>query len=153
MGTVKLWPEPLIDHLRWAVSQPWQHRWRQLSCVTRRGGARLHLSYTPFKGWLPLRKALFLEIAPFGVFLWAYDTGEHFIYFLLSLSNMIILPVIQPVKYQPNCTTLLIVYLLTVQVQISKCVLQAKPLYAGTILLPCMISSLILKIYGITSYL
>jgi len=31
------------------------------------GGARLHLSKTPFKGSLPLGKVLFLEVAPFGV--------------------------------------------------------------------------------------
>jgi len=28
------------------------------TCVTRRGGARLHFSQTLFKGWLPLRKDL-----------------------------------------------------------------------------------------------
>ena len=44
MGTVESQPEPLIDHLRRALSQPWEHRWRQFSCVTRRGGAWLHLS-------------------------------------------------------------------------------------------------------------
>jgi len=37
-----------------------------------------------------------------------------FIYFWLHLSTMIILVVIWPVKYQPNHTALLIVYLLTV---------------------------------------
>ena len=26
MGTVESWPEPLIDHLRQALSQPWEHR-------------------------------------------------------------------------------------------------------------------------------
>jgi len=44
MGTVESRPEPLIDHLRQALSQPREHRWRQFTCVTRRGGARLHLS-------------------------------------------------------------------------------------------------------------
>ena len=29
MGTAESWPEPLIDHLRWALSQLQEHRWRQ----------------------------------------------------------------------------------------------------------------------------
>jgi len=72
MGTVESWPEPLIDHLRQGLGQPWEHRWRQFSCVTGRSGAWLHLSLTPFKGWLPLGEDLFLEIPPFWSFsLWA----------------------------------------------------------------------------------
>ena len=38
--------------LRQALSQPWEHRWRQFRCVTWRGGAWLHLSSTLFKGLL-----------------------------------------------------------------------------------------------------
>jgi len=26
IGIVESWPEPLIDHLRRAMSQPWEHR-------------------------------------------------------------------------------------------------------------------------------
>jgi len=26
IGNVESWPEPLIDHLRQALSQPWKHR-------------------------------------------------------------------------------------------------------------------------------
>jgi len=44
MGTVESWPQPLIDHLRQALSQTQEHRRRQFSCVTRRGEAWLHLS-------------------------------------------------------------------------------------------------------------
>ena len=29
MGTVESQPEPLIDHLRWALCLLWEHRWRQ----------------------------------------------------------------------------------------------------------------------------
>ena len=68
MGTLESQSEPLIDQLRQGLSQPWEHRWRQFTCVSRRGGAWLHLSQTPFKGWLPLGKDLFLEILPFAVF-------------------------------------------------------------------------------------
>ena len=69
MGTVESRPEPLIDQPRRALSQPQEHRWRQFTCVTGRDGAWLHLSQTPFKGWLPLRKDRFLEVAPLGVFI------------------------------------------------------------------------------------
>jgi len=44
MGTVESRPEPLIDHLRKGLGQLREHRWRQFSCVTGRGGAWLHLS-------------------------------------------------------------------------------------------------------------
>jgi len=44
MGTVESWPEPLVDHLRQALSQAWEHRWRQFSCVTGMGEAWLCLS-------------------------------------------------------------------------------------------------------------
>ena len=37
MGIVESRPEPLIDHLSRAMSQPWEHRWRQFSCMTGRG--------------------------------------------------------------------------------------------------------------------
>jgi len=43
MVTVESQPDPLIEHLWKGPIQPWEHRWRQLSCVTRRGGAWLHL--------------------------------------------------------------------------------------------------------------
>ena len=91
MGTVESWPEPLIDHLRQALSQPREHMWRQFSCVMRRGEAWLHLSQTPFKGWLPLRKDLFLEIAPLEALpeslqcRWAFSLCLK-----LSFSNVII---------------------------------------------------------------
>ena len=41
METVESQPGPLIDYLRKGLSQPQEHRWRQFTCVTRRGGARL----------------------------------------------------------------------------------------------------------------
>jgi len=44
MGTVKSQPEPLIDQLRRALNQLQEHRWRQFTCVTGRGGACFHLS-------------------------------------------------------------------------------------------------------------
>ena len=92
----------------------------------------------PFKGWLPLRKDLFLEVAPLRVVVFFWCFFFLFVcfclffvcfvfyfnckprtwvstYFGLSLSTMIIFLVIQPVKYQLNHTTLLIVYLLIVQ--------------------------------------
>ena len=81
----------LIDHLRWAQSQLWECRWRQFSCVTRRAGAWLHLSQTPFKSWLPQGKDLFLDINFLGVFFCEPMTRVNFfIYFQLSLSNVII---------------------------------------------------------------
>jgi len=68
MGTVETQPEPLIDHLRQALSQPRKHRQRQFTCVTGRGGARLPLSWSPFKGLLPQSEDFSLEIAPLEVF-------------------------------------------------------------------------------------
>jgi len=35
LGTAESRPEPLIDHLKQAASQLWEHRWRQPTCVTR----------------------------------------------------------------------------------------------------------------------
>ena len=43
-GTVESHPEPLIDHLGKGPGQPWEHKWRQFTCVTGRSGAWLHLS-------------------------------------------------------------------------------------------------------------
>ena len=37
----------------------------------------------PFKGWLPRRMVLYLEITPLGALLWARDTGKIFISLLL----------------------------------------------------------------------
>jgi len=81
MVTTESRPEPLIENLGKGPSQPWKHRWRQFSCVTRRGGAWLHLSYTSFKGWLPLGKDLWLKIPPSWNFPYeprSSETGEHF---------------------------------------------------------------------------
>ena len=82
MGTVESRAEPLIDHLRRALSQLQGHRWMQfhLSDWKEPGCTPTE---TPFKGWLPRRKDLYLEITPFGAFLWAQDTGKLFISFLL----------------------------------------------------------------------
>ena len=44
MVTVESRPEPLTEHPGKGPGQPWEHRWRQFTCVTRRGGAWLHLS-------------------------------------------------------------------------------------------------------------
>ena len=70
MGTVESRPEPLIDHLRWALSQ---------------FQVQFHLSdwRTPFKGWLPTRKDLYLEITLLGALLRAQDMGNLFISFFL----------------------------------------------------------------------
>jgi len=44
LATVKSQPEPLIQHPGKGPGQLWEHRWRLFGCVTRRGGAWLHLS-------------------------------------------------------------------------------------------------------------
>jgi len=44
MGPAESQPETLIEHLGKGLGQPWEHRWRQFSFVTRRGAAWLHLS-------------------------------------------------------------------------------------------------------------
>jgi len=57
--------------------------------VTGRGGARLLPSESPFKGCLPRRKVLYLEITPFGALLQAQDRGKLFISLLLcKCSNL-----------------------------------------------------------------
>jgi len=35
--TVRLWPEPVIEHVVKRCSQPWEHRWKEFNCATRRG--------------------------------------------------------------------------------------------------------------------
>jgi len=36
MGIAKLQPEPMIEHLVKGHSQPWEHRCKQFTCVTKR---------------------------------------------------------------------------------------------------------------------
>jgi len=111
MGTAKLQPEPLIGHLRRALSQLQEHRWRQFSCVTGRGEAwltspRPHLRADCHWGRISFWTLLLVEF-----FLWAYDMGEHFHLFLIipfqhnNLSSCMIC------RYQPNHTTLYICWL------------------------------------------
>ena len=80
MGTVESRPEPLIDHLRWALSQ---------------FQMQFHLSdwRTPFKGWLPTRKDLYLEITLLGALLRAQDMGKLFILLLLCKCNNLSHPI------------------------------------------------------------
>jgi len=80
-GTVESQPEPLIDHLRRVLSQLQRHRWMQFHLSYQKGWSQA--SYTPFKGWLPRRKDLYLEITSLGALLWAQDMGKIFISFLL----------------------------------------------------------------------
>ena len=68
MGTGMSWPEPVIEQLVKGHSQPWEHRWKKFTCVTRMGGAWLHCSLTSFNGWQLEGKDLSLETASFGVF-------------------------------------------------------------------------------------
>jgi len=104
LGTVEPWPEPLIDHLWQTLGQPQQHRWRQSSWVIRRGGVRVQLSETPFKGWLPAGKDQFLEIPPHGVFASPQRWWAPFIYIWLSFPMQL--------SYQPNfCVWHLYTYL------------------------------------------
>ena len=42
MGIFKSQPEPVIEHLVKGHSQPWEHRWKQFTCATRRGGPWVH---------------------------------------------------------------------------------------------------------------
>ena len=61
----------LTDHLGKEPGQPWEHRWRQFTSETGRGGAWLRLSLTALKSWSPLGKDSFLGIAPWWSFpLW-----------------------------------------------------------------------------------
>ena len=48
-------------------------------------GAWLHSSSTPFNGWFPRRKDLYLEITPLGALLWAQ--GKLFISLLFCKRN------------------------------------------------------------------
>ena len=77
MGTAESRPEPLIDHLRQALSHPQGHRWMQV-----------HLS--DWKGWSlaprpPLRadsqggRLSIWKSLPCGFLLWAHDMGKFFI--------------------------------------------------------------------------
>ena len=62
------------EHVGKGPGQHWEHRWRQFTCVTRMGGAWLHLSLTSFRGWLPLLEAFYLEIPLWWSFsLWAWN--------------------------------------------------------------------------------
>jgi len=42
MRTVRSQCVPVIEHLVKGRSQPWEHRWKQFTCATRRGGTSLH---------------------------------------------------------------------------------------------------------------
>jgi len=87
--TIESRPEPLIDHLRWELSQLQGHRWMQFHLSDRKGWSLAPpLLDPPFNSWLPRKKDLSLEITPPGVLLWAQDTGKIFI--LLFLRNTII---------------------------------------------------------------
>jgi len=77
MGTVESRPEPLIDHLRRALSQPQGHRWTQFHLSDRKGWS---LAAPPPR---PHLRADYLEIAFLGALLWAQDTGKIFISLLL----------------------------------------------------------------------
>ena len=77
----------------------------QPGCISLRPHLRADCPWGRISGWI---------LFPWEFFLWAYNTGEHFINFLLSLSTMIILLVLWPVKYRPNHATLLTVYLWSV---------------------------------------
>ena len=81
MGTAESQPEPLIEHL--GKGQLWEHRWRQFTCGT------------PFKGWLPLGKDLFLEIPPlWSLFPWAYIFGYGWAVCLCFHSTTILFPTV-----------------------------------------------------------
>jgi len=74
MRTAETRPEPLIEHLGKGSSWPWEHRWRQFTHVTGRGGAWLPHSKTTIKACLPLGKDLLLEIPPWWSFpLWTWN--------------------------------------------------------------------------------
>jgi len=64
MGTIRSWPEPVIEHLVKGQGQPPWHSWKQFTCVTKRGES----SQISFKGLQPKGKVFFLEAAFFGVF-------------------------------------------------------------------------------------
>ena len=93
VGTWAVWE--LLNHGLNLWLTTWGERWvsrrdtgeHNFTWVTRRGGARLHLRLTPFKGWLLRRKDFYLEITPLGALLWAQDMGELFISLLLCKCN------------------------------------------------------------------
>jgi len=107
MGTVESRPEPLIDHLRQALSQLWEHRWRQFTCDWK------GWSLAPFKGWLPLRKDLFLEIALHGVSCEPTMPVSTFIYLIIFSNVVILLSLTSLYTYWSYNTTS--VFLLTLQ--------------------------------------
>ena len=82
MGTVRSGPEPVIEHLVKGCSQPWEHRWKQLICVTGRAGFWVHCSLTSLKGWQPQGKCFYLGIASLMVFSepWSLERGKWFLY-------------------------------------------------------------------------
>lgn len=47
MGIAKSRPEPMIEHLGKGHSQLWEHRWKQFTCATGKGGTGFHLLPKP----------------------------------------------------------------------------------------------------------
>lgn len=72
--------EPVIEHLVKGSSHSWEHRWKQSTCVTGRGGPWIHFSLTLFRGWCLQGKHLYLKILFFRVFgeLWSLERSEQF---------------------------------------------------------------------------
>ena len=87
VGTLRTWPEPVIEQLVKGCSQPQEHRCTQLSGATRKGGPRVHLSLTSFKGWQPEQKHFYMEIASLGSFQKSPDPwkGVSYSFFNTSL--------------------------------------------------------------------
>mgnify|MGYP001852612538 CR=1 FL=1 len=96
-GTVRSWPEPVIEHLVKGCSQPWQHRWKQS---------------TPFKGWQPGGKLFCLEITLFGVFreLWSLAKGKWFFFFVTVLLLLLFLGDLKLVLINCICCLLLLCF-------------------------------------------
>ena len=62
MGTVESWPEPLIDHLRWALSQLQGHRWTQFHLRDQKAPPLPHLRADSQGERISLWRSLLLEL-------------------------------------------------------------------------------------------
>jgi len=82
MRTVRSCPEPVIEHLLKWCSQPWEHRWKQFTFVTRRVGVWLQPFLTSSEGWQPQGKHLYLEVTSSGVYNKLYSSERSKLYLL-----------------------------------------------------------------------
>ena len=113
MGTVESWPEPLIDHLMWALSQLQGHRWTQFHLSDR--NLRPHLRADSEGGRISLWRLSLLE--PFCELRTQISSSFHYsfmnvlislVLYLFTLRSVYMFPIVT--QYKANTFLLLLCY-------------------------------------------